>query len=307
MSGMEKTGQKSRAGSIRNAVLIAGPTASGKSRLALDFARRENGVIVNANSMQVYDVLRLLTARPGNDDLDAVPHLLYGHVHPSVAYSTGGWLRDVQKLIDDGAFEERTPIFVGGTGLYFRALVEGLSQMPEIPQFIRDRWRYKLGEEGPSRLHRILMEHDPDVAMRLKAGDGQRIVRALEVLEASGRSILEWQAENAPPLIDQSTVRMLQIDADRETLVGRIEKQFDQMMQAGAIDEVRALLDLRLDPKLPAMRAIGVPELSSYLSGGCSQAEAIERAKASTRQYAKRQATWFRHQLGQNWRKLPLQ
>jgi len=306
MSGMEKTGQESRAGSIRNAILIAGPTASGKSRLALDFARRENGVVVNTDSMQVYDVLRVLTARPDDEDLRAAPHFLYGHVHPSVAHSTGAWLRDVQALIDKGAFEGRTPIFVGGTGLYFRALVEGFSQMPEIPQATRDRWRYKLGEEGPSRLHRILMEHDPEVAMRLKAGDGQRIVRALEVLESSGRSILEWQAENAPPLIDQSTVRMFQIDADRPTLVGRIESRFDQMMSSGAIQEVQALLALGLDPALPAMRAIGVPELSSFLAGDCSEAEAVEKAKASTRQYAKRQATWFRHQLGHNWRKLPL-
>jgi len=303
---MEKTETKSRAGSIRNAILIAGPTASGKSSLALEWARRENGVIVNADSMQVYDVLRLLTARPGPDELSAAPHLLYGHVHPGVAYSTGAWLRDVQSLIDDCAFAGRTPIFVGGTGLYFRALVEGLSQMPQIPQVIRDRWRFRLGEEGPTRLHRILMQHDAGAAMRLQAGDGQRIVRALEVLEASGRSILEWQAESAPPLIDQSTVRMFQIEADRASLVDRIERRFDRMVETGAIDEVRALLDLSLDTALPAMRAIGVPELSSYLAGACSLPEAVEKAKASTRQYAKRQATWFRHQLGENWLKVPL-
>jgi len=306
MSGMEKTEEKSRAGSIRNAILIAGPTASGKSRLALDLARRENGVIVNTDSMQVYDVLRVLTARPSHDDLRAAPHLLYGHVHPSIAYSTGAWLRDVRALVDRGAFDGKTPIFVGGTGLYFRALVEGLSQMPDIPQAIRDRWRYKLGEDGPARLHRVLMEQDPVVALRLNAGDGQRIVRALEVLEASGRSIRDWQAETAPPLIDQSSVRMFQIEIDRAVLVDRIEKRFDQMMVAGAIGEVRALLDLRLDPALPAMRAIGVPELSSYLAGDCPLAAAVEKAKASTRQYAKRQATWFRHQLGENWRNVPV-
>jgi tRNA dimethylallyltransferase len=301
MSGMEKTGEKSRAGSIRNAILIAGPTASGKSRLALDFARRTNGVVINADSMQVYDVLRVLTARPSDDDLQAAPHLLYGHVKPDIAYSTGAWLRDVQRLVDAGAFEGRIPIFVGGTGLYFRALVEGFSQIPQIPQATRDRWRHKLGEEGPSRLHRVLLERDPEVARRLGAADGQRIVRALEVLEATGRSILKWQAENSPPLIDRSTVRMFQAVVARGVLVDRIEKRFDNMVGMGALDEVRALLDLHLDPALPAMRAIGVPELASHLAGNCQLSEAIAKAKASTRQYAKRQSTWFRHQLGEDW------
>ncbi|MGE0281502.1 MAG: tRNA (adenosine(37)-N6)-dimethylallyltransferase MiaA [Rhizobiaceae bacterium] len=301
MSGMEKTEEKSRAGSIRNAILIAGPTASGKSRLALDLARRENGVIVNTDSMQVYDVLRVLTARPGEDDLRAAPHLLYGHVHPGVAYSTGAWLRDVQALIDSGAFEGKTPIFVGGTGLYFRALVQGLSQIPQIPPAIRDRWRFKLSEEEPSRLHGVLLERDPDAALRLSARDGQRIVRALEVLEATGRSILEWQAGNSPPLIDRSTARLLQVVVAREVLVDRIEKRFDSMVSMGALGEVRALVDLRLNPALPAMRAIGVPELASHLAGNCPLGEAIAKAKASTRQYAKRQATWFRHQLGEGW------
>jgi tRNA dimethylallyltransferase len=257
--------------------------------------------------MQVYDVLRLLTARPGDDDLSTATHLLYGHVNPSVAYSTGAWLRDVEKLIGDGVFEGKTPIFVGGTGLYFRALVDGFSQMPEIPQPVRARWRSRLGDEGSSRLHRILTERDPEVAKRLKAGDGQRIVRALEVLEASGRSIIAWQARNAPPLIDRASARMFKIEADRKVLVDRIDRRFDQMIQAGAIDEVQALLRLRLDPALPAMRAIGVAELSHYLAGDCPKDEAVDKAKASTRQYAKRQATWFRHQLDQNWSHVPIQ
>ena len=218
MSGIDGTSQTSRAGSIKNAILIAGPTASGKSRLALELARRENGVIVNTDSMQVYSHLRILTARPSEDDLAAVPHLLYGHVHPSVAYSTGQWLRDVQALVASNAFEGRRPIFVGGTGLYFRALVEGFSTMPDIPQHIRERWRYRLSEDGAPRLHRILMGIDPTVAMRLQAGDGQRIVRALEVFEASGRSILDWQAENAPALIDRPSAQLRQIQIDRSHL-----------------------------------------------------------------------------------------
>lgn len=305
MSGIDRTSQASRAGSIKNAILIAGPTASGKSRLALDLARREHGVIVNTDSMQVYSQLRILTARPSEDDLAATPHLLYGHVDPSFAYSTGQWLRDVNALIAEGAFANRRPIFVGGTGLYFKALVEGFSIMPDIPQHIRERWRYRLNEEGAPRLHRILMSVDPTAAMRLQAGDGHRIVRALEVFEASGRSIVDWQAENAPALIDRPSAQLRQIEVERSVLTARINDRFDDMIQFGAVAEVKDFLALNLDPSLPAMRAIGVAEISAFLAGGISQGEAVERAKAATRQYAKRQATWFRNQLGTDWRTLP--
>lgn len=291
-----------RAGSIKNATLIAGPTASGKSRLALEIARRNGGVVVNADSMQVYDVLDVLTARPSRQDLAAAPHHLYGHVPPAAAHSTGAWLRDVQDLMDRGAFEKRPAIFVGGTGLYFKALTQGFSQMPEIPTHIRERWRYRLGEEGAPPLHRILMRLDSAVAMRLPAGDGQRIVRALEVLEASGRSILDWQAENAPPLVEVKSAQLWRVDIERDELVRRIETRFDAMIAEGALEEVRALVALQLDPALPAMRAIGVPELAAYLTGRSSFDEAVAQAKAATRQYSKRQATWFRNQLGAEWR-----
>ncbi|TIW70392.1 MAG: tRNA (adenosine(37)-N6)-dimethylallyltransferase MiaA, partial [Mesorhizobium sp.] len=218
--------------------LIAGPTASGKSALALDLAERQGGIIVNTDSMQGYSVLDVLTARPGSTDLARAPHHLYGHVHPSVAYSTGAWLRDVTKLIEDrllaerpvGAFVERPVIFVGGTGLYFRALAEGISDMPEIPTAIRDRWRYELKEQGAERLHRILMREDSAVGMQLRPTDGQRIVRALEVLDASGRSIAEWQAARGRPLIDRESARFLVIEPDRAELVGRIETRFDRML-----------------------------------------------------------------------------
>ncbi len=289
---------------MKDAILIAGPTASGKSALALELAERRGGVIVNTDSMQGYSVLDVLTARPTAAELARVPHLLYGHVHPAKPYSTGAWLRDVTRLIDEGAFSARRPIFVGGTGLYFRALAEGISEMPEIPTVVRERWRYELAEHGSAKLHRILMREDSAAAMTLRPTDSQRIVRALEVLEASGRSILAWQAARGRPLIDRATARFFVIEPERAALVERIEARFDRMLDKGALEEVRSLAALDLDPALPAVKAIGVRELQAALAGEMSFEEAILRAKIATRQYAKRQATWFRHQLGPEWRRL---
>jgi tRNA dimethylallyltransferase len=291
-------------GLVKDAILIAGPTASGKSAFALEIARRTGGCIVNADAMQVYSVLNVLTARPGTADLEAAPHHLYGHVPPVAHYSAGLWLADVKRLRDEGVFQKRKPIFVGGTGLYFRALSEGLSAMPDIPQAVRERLRCRLAEEGASQLHMELMRADPAAAAVLRASDGQRIVRALEVLEASGRSILEWQAERGLPLVDGSTTRRFVIEADRAVLIRRIDFRFDRMLDHGAVQEVEALMALGLDPDLPAMKAIGVPELRSAIAGVIPFREAIERAKIATRQYAKRQATWFRHQLGPEWRRI---
>ncbi|TPN81638.1 tRNA (adenosine(37)-N6)-dimethylallyltransferase MiaA [Mesorhizobium sp. CU2] len=304
MNSIDNSGRQAGEGRVKNAILIAGPTASGKSALALDLAERKGGVIVNTDSMQGYSVLDVLTARPSAAEMARAPHLLYGHVHPSTAYSTGAWLRDVTKLIDDGVLSDRPVIFVGGTGLYFRALAEGISDMPDIPQAVRDRWRYELKEQGAERLHRLLMREDSAVAMQLKATDSQRIVRALEVLDASGRSILDWQAARGRPLIDRDSARFMVIEPDRAELVRRIETRFDQMLDKGALDEVRHLTALDLDPALPAMKAIGVRELQAAMGGQLAFPEAIERAKIATRQYAKRQSTWFRHQLGSEWRRL---
>lgn len=304
ISGIENSGRQAGEGRIKNAILIAGPTASGKSALALDLAERNGGVIVNTDSMQGYSVLDVLTARPSAAEMARAPHFLYGHVHPSTAYSTGAWLRDVTKLIDDDVLSGRPVVFVGGTGLYFRALAEGISDMPDIPAAVRERWRYELKEQGAERLHRLLMHEDSAMAMQLRPTDGQRIVRALEVLDASGRSILEWQAARGRPLIDRDSSRFLVIEPDRQQLVLRIEARFDQMLDKGALDEVRQLIALDLDPDLPAMKAIGVRELQAATAGQSSFPEAIERAKIATRQYAKRQSTWFRHQLGSEWRRL---
>lgn len=289
---------------MKNALLIAGPTASGKSAMALDLATKLGGAIINADSMQVYSGLRVLTARPTGAEMERIPHLLYGHIDPAADYSTGAWLRDVKALFDEGRLEGRRPIFVGGTGLYFRALTEGLSEMPDIPRFIRDRWRYHLLEDGVAKLHDILLRRDPEAAMRIRKTDSQRVVRALEVLDASGRSILDWQALRNEPLVDMATARAGVLEVPRDVLVERIDRRFDRMVEEGAMEEVRALLARKLSDAQPAMKAIGVREFRDVVEGRLSMAEAIERAKIATRQYAKRQATWFRHQLDERWRRV---
>lgn len=304
-SGMEEIQGKAAEGSrVKDAILIAGPTASGKSALALEIAESLGGVIVNTDSMQGYSILNVLTARPGPQDLARVPHFLYGHVHPSTAYSTGAWLRDVSELIEKNALAGRRPVFVGGTGLYFRALAEGISAMPDIPPHIRERWRHELIERGAPRLHRELMLRDSAMAMQLRPSDGQRIARALEVLDASGRSILSWQGQRGQPLIDRTSARFFVIEPDREVLRERINRRFDAMIEQGALGEVQQILALGLDPALPAMKAIGVRELQAVLDGEMDAGAAMERAKIATRQYAKRQSTWFRNQLGAEWQRL---
>ncbi len=270
----------------------------------MEFAERHGGAIVNTDSMQVYSVLRTLTARPGPEDLGRARHLLYGHVHPSIAFSTGAWLRDVMALSGNDEIDTGRPVFVGGTGLYFRALIGGISEMPEIPHQVRERWRYELAQQGPTKLHAILMRQDSAAAMSVRPTDGQRIVRALEVLQTSGRSILAWQADRGCPLIDIATARMLVVETGRDDLVARIDARFDRMIGRGALEEVKALAALRLDPTLPAMKAIGVRELEAAMTGETTLEEAVALAKIATRQYAKRQTTWFRHQLGPHWQRI---
>lgn len=272
--------------------------------MALDIAAQTGGVIVNADAMQVYSVLNVLTARPDAASLEAARHELYGHIHPSTAYSVASWLADVESLAAEGLFAERPAIFVGGTGLYFSALTRGLSKMPAIPASLRKRLRSQLLAEGPAALHALLAEWDPQAAARLGMFDGQRIVRALEVLEASGRSILDWQAQRSVPLVDIASARLLILDPDRDILAQHIDKRFDRMMDDGGLDEARRLLELGLDPSFPAMKAIGVRELGGILAGDWSPDDGIRRAKAATRQYAKRQMTWLRNQFGADWQRI---
>ncbi|MCA2374840.1 tRNA (adenosine(37)-N6)-dimethylallyltransferase MiaA [Agrobacterium genomosp. 3 str. CIP 111-78] len=287
-----------------DAILITGPTASGKSALALRLARERNGVVINADSMQVYDTLRVLTARPSKEEMKGVPHLLYGHVPASSLYSTGEWLRDISVLLSDMREQRRLPVIVGGTGLYFKALTGGLSDMPAIPDEIRDRLRGRLIEEGPAVLHTELSRRDPVMAEGLQPGDGQRIVRALEVIEATGKSIRDYQKANGPVIVDPDRAQKFVVLPDRPVLHDRINRRFEAMMESGAVEEVEALLALKLAPDATAMKAIGVSQIADMLAGRMSEAEVIEKSAAATRQYAKRQMTWFRNQMGEDWTRI---
>ncbi|HWD13044.1 tRNA (adenosine(37)-N6)-dimethylallyltransferase MiaA [Pseudochrobactrum sp. sp1633] len=288
----------------QKAILIAGPTASGKSALALRLARDCGGYIINSDSMQVYDVLDQLTARPQADDLETAPHYLYGHVSPLHLYSTGRWLQEVEALLAKPELQGRVPVFTGGTGLYFKALLGGLSDMPQVKDEVRDYWRNRMAELGAPRLYEELQKLDPAMAERLKAGDSQRIVRALEVVDSTGRSLIEWQNSTGRALIEPQLAEKLVLMPDRAWLRQRIAQRFDLMMQGNAVAEVEALLALQPDAALPVMKAIGVREIESWLKGEISREQAVELAVIATRQYAKRQMTWFRNQFGNEWRHL---
>ncbi len=278
-------------------ILIAGPTASGKSALTLELAEALGGTVINANSMQVYRDLRIITARPSPDEEARVPHRLYGHVDAAENYSVGRWCTEVAAALDAAQQEGRAAIIVGGTGLYFNALTRGLAAVPTIPADFRDQIRARLASEGVAALHAELAVRDPAAAARLRPGDGARVTRALEVVLATGRSLLDWHSNNKPPVLDLAAVAKVFLMPDRDTLLSRIDARFDAMMAAGALEEVRALAGRKLNPSLPVMKAHGVPWLIRHLNGEIGEAEAVEHAKLETRQYTKRQATWFRNQL----------
>jgi tRNA dimethylallyltransferase len=281
----------------KQAVLIAGPTASGKSALAARLAEKHNGVVVNADSMQVYRDLRVITARPTADEEARAPHRLYGHVDAAENYSVGRWCRDVGAAMAEIAGEGRVPIVVGGTGLYFKALTSGLAAVPPIPAEIREQVRGRLLGEGVGPLYAELIERDSVTAYRLMPNDRSRIARALEVVLATGRSLSDWHREGMAPLIDPARTAKIFMTCDRHELVGRIEARFAAMLDAGALDEVRALGARGLDPLLPAMKAHGVPWLIRHLKGELSLDEAAAGGVMDTRRYAKRQVTWFRNQM----------
>ncbi len=266
-------------------VLIAGPTASGKSALALEIAETLGGVIVNADASQVYDCWRVITARPSPAEEARAPHLLYGHVSWRNSYSAGEWLREVAPLLDQGP----RPIIVGGTGLYFSALTEGLAEIPETPPDIR-----AAGDALPR--DRMLSELDPATAARIDRQNRARIQRAWEVLRGTGRGLAEWQADTPAPLLPADAATRFVFDAPRDWLEPRIRLRIARMLEQGALDEVRAMLDV-FDPALPAFRAIGVPELTAHLRGECGLEDACERIAIATRQFAKRQRTWFRARM----------
>jgi tRNA dimethylallyltransferase len=279
------------------AVLIAGPTASGKSALALALAETHNGVIINTDSMQVYRDLRVLTARPTLGEEARAPHRLYGHVDAAVNFSAGAWVADAAKVLAEAWAQNRVPIFAGGSGLYFKALTRGLSAVPPIPSEVRESVRARLRQDGVEALHALLAQHDPASAERLKPRDRTRIARALEVVEATGRSLTDWHRDGLPPLLPQGTFRAVFLSPERDELYARIDARFDAMLRAGALDEVAALAARHLDPLLPAMKAHGVPALIRHLAGEITLEEPAVIGRADTRHYAKRQFTWFRHQL----------
>jgi tRNA dimethylallyltransferase len=281
----------------KTAVLIAGPTASGKSALALALARKTGGFVINADSMQVYRDLRVLTARPSPDEEAEVPHRLYGHVDAAVNFSAGAWVAAAATVLKVARAEKRLPIFVGGSGLYFKALTRGLSAVPPIPAGIREAVRARLERDGVEALHAELSHRDPVSAERLKPRDRTRIARALEVIEATGRSLSDWHREGLPPLLPPNSFRALFLEPEREALYARIDVRFETMLANGALEEVERLAARNLDPLLPAMKAHGVPALIRHLRGEITREEASEVGRADTRHYAKRQFTWFRHQL----------
>lgn len=277
-------------------VLIAGPTASGKSALALQIAEAQGGVIVNADALQVYGCWRLLTARPDASEEARAPHRLYGHVGRDQLYSVGHWLREVAAILAEGA----RPIIVGGTGLYFMALTEGLAEIPAIPPDVRAEGD-ALRLSDPARMVAML---DPATAAKTDLANLARVQRAWEVLRATGRGLAAWQAQTPPPLLPPDCCRKVVLRPDVDWLNARIDRRFDLMMAAGALEEARAELPT-WDPARPSARAIGAPELIAHLQGQMSLSEAVAAAKLASRQYAKRQRTWFRSRMG-DWLAPPL-
>ena len=278
------------------AVLIAGPTASGKSALGIRLAQALDGVVVNADSMQVYRDLRVLTARPTPAEETLVPHRLYGHVDAAVNFSVGRYVADATALLEE-LKGRKLPIFVGGTGLYFKALTEGLSDIPPVPEEVREAVRRESDGLETPELHRLLMERDPETGRTLRPSDRLRVQRALELFAATGRPLVSFHGARQPGPLASVPVVKLFLAPEREELRQRIDARFLAMMEGGALEEVRALGERNLDPMLPAMRAHGVPGLLAYLRGEISREEAIARGQGDTRRYAKRQFTWFRHQL----------
>jgi tRNA dimethylallyltransferase len=281
----------------KSAVLIAGPTASGKSALALELAARVNGVVINADSMQVYRDLRIITARPTNDEMARAPHRLYGHVDAAEVYSAGRWLRDAEREIAEAREAGRTAIVIGGTGLYFSVLLRGLSAVPEVPAEVRSQVRELAVENDNAALHAMLAKRDPRTAGEIRVADRQRILRALEVVEATGVGLADWRDEPGTPALKEGEYDAIFLEADREALGARIDARFDAMLANGALDEVQKLKARNLDPRVPVMKAHGVPALMQYMDGEMSLDEAAAQGKRDTRQYSKRQETWFRNQL----------
>lgn len=281
----------------RRAVLIAGPTASGKSALALAMAQAGGGVVVNADAMQIYDTLQVVTARPSDEEMALAEHHLYGSVPAEIRFSTGQWLTAVRGVIET-VDPARTLIFVGGTGLYFDALLNGFADIPEIAPAVTLEVQQEIQDLDGEQRMALLRREDPETAERLKVADPQRLTRALAVKRATGRTLSSFQVQQSDSFLADFLLERMVLDPDREILRDRIARRFEQMFSGGAVAEVEALRALDLDPSLPVMKAIGVREIGDWLDGVLTREEAIKLATIATHQYAKRQRTWFRNRFG---------
>ncbi|WP_421728955.1 tRNA (adenosine(37)-N6)-dimethylallyltransferase MiaA [Brevundimonas sp.] len=275
--------------------LIAGPTASGKSRLALEMAERTGAVIINADSQQLYADLRVLSARPSLEDEARADHRLYGIADAAVAWSVGHWSRAVADLLGSLRAESRPALIVGGTGLYFSALTRGLADIPPVPAAAREEATALYDTEGETAFRLRLTTFDPPAAAAIAPGDRQRLTRAYAVARATDRSLSDWQASTTP-MLEPGTYQKLVIEPDRAALYANCDRRVTEMVEQGALNEVRALSVRNLNPALPAMKAVGVREFASHLAGETTLDDAIEAARQATRNYAKRQLTWFRNQ-----------
>ena len=277
--------------------LIAGPTASGKSALAVRLAQASGGVVINADASQVYADLAILSARPSEAEMAGVPHRLFGHVDGAQACTAARWAADARAEIDRAHGEGRLPILVGGTGLYLRTLLDGIAPVPEIDPAIRAEVRAL----PVARAHAALSSEDPQAAARLAPADTTRVARALEVVRSTGRPLAQWQQHKSGGIGDRVTLSPLILLPPRDWLIARCDRRFEQMVEGGAVGEVEALLARGLAPDLPVMRAIGVPEIAAWLAGAIDRATMLERGRIATRQYAKRQYTWFSRQPPTDW------
>lgn len=279
------------------AVLLAGPTASGKSARAIELAQKIGGVVINADSMAVYRELRILSARPTEAEMAGVPHWLFGHVEAARNYSVGLWLKDAESALAEARRQRKTPIFVGGTGLYFKILTQGVSNIPDVPAAVREKIRREAEGVDAEILHRRLSALDPDTAQKLRPTDRQRILRALEIFVAFQTPLAQFQGARTGALLEAGACACLFLAPERQKLFARIDARFNAMMAAGALEEVAALAQKNLDPDLPAMRAVGVPGLLAVVRQEATLDQAIEKGQRDSRHYAKRQYTFARTQL----------
>lgn len=282
---------------MTRSILIAGPTASGKSALALALAEALGGAVINADSQQIYAGWRILTARPTPEEEVRAPHFLYGHVALDAEYSVGAWLADLDRVLAECAARDLVPIITGGTGLYFKALTEGLAPIPPIPPAVRASAEAELRRLGRARFADALAARDPETAGTLDKANPARLLRAWEVIEATGAGLADWRRRTDPPRLPPDVVHAFALTPPRDWLYARCEARFDAMLEMGVLDEAAAVMELGLDSALPAMKAVGAPELMAHLRGACTLQAATVRARTATRRYAKRQLTWARNQM----------